>query len=138
MKTPKKPLKPIHKVLAELIPQKGKTNKEVAKKLSEIAKKKVSPQLLGMYRRGQRTPGSDFILLWEETFTDRLMDLAKQYETDVPRETKVTSKHTQGVEAAGKKKNSPTDEEREILIESLKQFGETNAYLLKRIKELGG
>lgn len=132
------PKEAINRAIAELMAKTRLSDKEIAKKLTEKAEKKVSPQRLGLYKNNKRQPGADFILLWQEVFGDNIYEVAKQIETNVSRETKVDRKHTHGGEPAVKQKKPLPDEEREILIESLKQFGETNAYLLKRIKELGG
>jgi hypothetical protein len=45
-------------------------------------------------------------------------------------------KGTSGIELAGKSKD--VSEEIRLLILNLNRFGETNEYLLKRIKDLGG
>lgn len=118
----------IHSVIDELVKRYGGNNTDIAKKLSEYAEKKgerkISPQRIGQYRRGERTPKPDFILLWEEVFGDRIMDLMDGSETKVSKETI--------------KKGLPFEEEREILIRNIDRMGETNEYLLRRIRELEG
>lgn len=109
-------------IIDELVRKYGGKNTEIAKKLSERAKTPISPQRIGQYRRGEKSPKPDFFILWEEVFGDRIMDLAEKKETNVSRETT--------------KKGLPFSEEREILIRNIDRMGETNEYLLKRIKEL--
>lgn len=127
-------MKTIHKVINDQIVKHGGVNARIAKKLSEHAVNPISPQLLGMYRRGERTPGSDFIVLWAKVFNENLADLVKHYETNVSHGTKKDEKHTDTRQPAINDYTHP--EEKIILLNNLKQFGNTNAYLLKKVKEL--
>lgn len=126
MKKQKKPQKAINRVISDLIRKHGGNKAEIARQLSSGAEKPISPLLLGQYATG-KAPGSYFLIRWEEVFGDRIPDLVRrQGEAKVSHETK------------GNQDAAAWDEERSILIKSLKQFGETNDYLLKRIRELGG
>lgn len=111
-------------VIDDLVRKYGGKNTVIAKKLSEKAAKPISPQRIGQYRKGIKSPKPDFFILWEEVFGDRIMDLIENKETNVSR--------------GAIKKGLPFNEEREILIRNIDRIGETNEYLLNRIKELEG
>lgn len=78
----------IHKVINDLVIKYGGVNKEIALKLSEKANKPISPQRLGQYRTGPKVPNADFLLLWFEVYGDNILELMKDGETKVSRETK--------------------------------------------------
>lgn len=138
MKKLTEPQRQIAKAIGDLIKKHGGVKAKIARKLSENAEKPISPQLLGQYERGDKTPGAYFILRWEEVYGEKLTELVKPSETKVSHGTKEGVKLTHGGEAAITEKNLHYTEEREILIRSLDTIGRTNEYLLKRIKELGG
>lgn len=74
--------------LTKLVPEKGKSINEVARKLS------VSGQLLGQYMKGKKEPKPGFYMKWKETFGDSLWDTPPQTsgvpgQTNVSRETKM-------------------------------------------------
>jgi transcriptional regulator with XRE-family HTH domain len=77
----------IHEVIDELVKKHGDVNKEIADKLTEQAGNEISPQRIGQYRKGPKVPGADFILLWEQVFGEKILDLVKQRETIVSSET---------------------------------------------------
>jgi predicted transcriptional regulator len=61
-------------VLGRLVPKKGKSKSEVARKLG------ISSQLLGQYMDGRQKPKADFYLKWKSVFGE---DLMKYVETNV-------------------------------------------------------
>lgn len=112
----------IHEVINNLVIKYGGVNKEIALKLSRKANKPISPQRLGQYRAGPKVPSADFLLLWYEVYGDNILELVKGGETIVSR---------------GNPKKPPANEDREaILIKTIDRIGETNEYLLKRVKDL--
>jgi hypothetical protein len=76
-------MKPIHQRINDLIVKMGDVNAEIAKKLSERSEKPISPQRIGQYRKGLKTPGADFLLLWKEVFGDDLNETGAAIETKV-------------------------------------------------------
>jgi transcriptional regulator with XRE-family HTH domain len=69
--------------LTRLVPEKGKSINEVARKLS------VSGQLLGQYMKGKKEPKPGFYMKWKETFGENLWDGPPQTSA-VPGQTKVS------------------------------------------------
>jgi hypothetical protein len=70
----------INRVIADLIKKYGGKDTEIVEKLGNS---NITPQALGMYKNGKRTPGSDFLILWKRVFGDDIASLVIQYETGV-------------------------------------------------------
>lgn len=123
----------INKVIDRLVKQYGGKNTVVAKKLSEKAPKRISPQRIGQYRKSGKKgkkPGSDFILLWKEVYGDDLTTLAQQEETLVSRET---GKLTSVRESETKYGEDRVD----ILLRNIDRLGAFNEFLLKQLRDEG-
>lgn len=70
----------VSKLLADLVPKKGKNKSVVAKRLG------ISPQLLGQYIQGRQKPKVEFFNKWKETFGEDLLNKATNvsHETSTP------------------------------------------------------
>jgi transcriptional regulator with XRE-family HTH domain len=62
-------LRQLSDILGELVPKKGKSKSDVARKLN------ISSQLLGQYMAGGRKPGGEFYLKWRQVFGEDLLQL---------------------------------------------------------------
>jgi transcriptional regulator with XRE-family HTH domain len=82
----------INKVIEELLKQKNRTDKEIAADLG------ISPQRLGQYKNGIKTPGIDFIQKWKKVYNEDLIAMVEEKETKVSRGTS---------DKPGKKKRVP-------------------------------
>lgn len=58
-------------VLNKLVPKRGKSKSEVARRLG------ISSQLLGQYMNGRQKPGADFYIRWKNTFKEDLLSLVE-------------------------------------------------------------
>lgn len=82
-------------LLKKLVPEKGKTKKEVAGKLE------ISPQLLGQYMKNRQKPKPEFYKSWKKVFGEDLLNYSDpENETNVSRETKSSLSNPSDLENA--------------------------------------
>lgn len=68
-------MKTLSQLLTELVPQKGKSAAQVAKRLN------IAPQRLSQYMNGERNPKADFFVSWKKVFGEDLQHLLYGVET---------------------------------------------------------
>lgn len=107
-------------ILNELVPKKGKSASEVARKLN------ISSQLLGQYRNGGKNPSWEFLLKWLEVFGENLLEYFEtkdsRTQTDEPNMTALLAQLMQKQNSLMEMQNKILTDQKESIVEKVKEI----------------